>query len=64
MSGKNKTKKDVEGARFTLGTSVDAETYYTFMYIAKQKGMIPSDALRFLITEFMKNETEGEDNND
>lgn len=53
---KAKTKIDTEGARFSLGTSVDAEIYYTFRYIAKQKDMNTSELLRYLITEFMKND--------
>lgn len=57
MSGKTKTKIDTEGALFSLGTSVDAETYYTFKYIAKQKGMNNSELIRYLITDFMQNDT-------
>lgn len=61
MGGKVKTKIDTEGALFSLGTSVDAETYYTFKYIAKQEGMNNSGLLRYLITEFLKNDTKEED---
>lgn len=56
MSTKPKTKKDVENASFTLGAKVDAETYYTFQYIAKTKGMNKTELLTFLVSDFLKNE--------